>query len=87
LNARKKVVEARHQQADRALQDDRERPDDKAGHRLLDDGHVEIAVEQAAGARVGEERVAGMDRAHRDLGHHAREDATLEDGEQIDPQR
>lgn len=81
------MVEAGHHQSHRPLQHDGEGADHQAGHRFLDDHHVEIAIEQAAPAFIDEEGVLRMHRAHGDFRDHPRKDAAFEDRQQIDAQR
>ena len=82
----KRVVKTGDDQPNRALQDDGEGADDQAGYRLLHHNHVEIAVEQAAAAFVGEKGVLRMDGTYRHLGDDPGKDAALEHCEQIDAQ-
>ncbi len=72
------MVEARHDQPDRGLEDDRERPDHQARHRLLHHDEIEIAVEQVAAILIGEEGVLRVDGAFGDFGDDAREEPPFE---------
>ena len=80
------MVEAGHDEPDRPLEQDREDADQEARQRLLRHDHVEEAVEEVVALFVVEERVARVDRPQRDLGDDAREDATLEQRDQVQPQ-
>ena len=82
-----RMVETGDDETDDGLQQDREPADDQARHGLLHHDEIEIAVEQVAAVLVGEERVLGMDRARRHLGHDARERVPLEQRHDPEPHR